>query len=73
MNSTARPCHGTAVGPWPFTGETRVQSQVSPCVTWRSEWLWNWFLSDYFGVLSVSFILLSQTLYMIIAIVRVVK
>jgi len=54
-------------------GDQGSISGQSMCDMLRSEWLWNWFLSDYFGVLLVSFILLSQTLYMITAIVRLVK
>jgi hypothetical protein len=49
-------------------------SSPSLCDMWHSEWLRNRFLSDNFGVLlPLSFILLSQTLYMIMAVVSIVQ
>ena len=82
MNSIARPCNGSAVGPWPFTVENSVQSQVGPCVTCGVQSGRGIGFCPIIFVFScqclstnapIAFVHLLQTLYMIMAIVSVVE
>ena len=82
MNSTARPCNGSAVGSWPFTVENRVQSQVGPCVTCGVQSGRGLGFCPIISVFScqclpanapAAYFRLLQTLYMIMAIVSVIK